>query len=218
MKVFQKNQAGVDKMKTNQIKLIVLAVFAVAIVTILSFQPKVVTTVSADGDAAADFKAKCIACHGATAAKHYDPAKPDADHIQVILKGKTAEKPPNMPGYEAKGMTAEQAKALAEYMRKLRTDNPPAANTATVGTLPSASLPAAFDEETAAFYKQTCVGCHGAAATKAFDATKADDVLVDVVLKGKKAEKPPNMPSYETKGMTDVKAKALVAYMKSLKQ
>ena len=39
----------------------------------------------------------------------------------AILKGKTAAKPPNMPAFEAKGITAEQAKALAEYMKSLRT-------------------------------------------------------------------------------------------------
>jgi cytochrome c1 len=37
------------------------------------------------------------------------------------LKGKKGEKPPYMPGFEAKGMTEDQAKALAAYMRTLRT-------------------------------------------------------------------------------------------------
>lgn len=199
-------------MNTKQIKFSVFAVFALAVVTILSFQQKVVMTVSADGDVAAEYKSKCIACHGAAAAKNYDPAKSDAEHIQVILKGKTAAKPPNMPGYEAKGMTEAQAKALAEYMRGLRTATPSAASTATVG------VTAALDEETAAFYKKTCIGCHGATANKAFDATKADDVLVNAVLTGKKGEKPPNMPEYASKGVTNEKATALVAYMKTLKQ
>ena len=66
-------------------------------------------------------------------------------------------------------------------------------------------------------YKK-CVGCHGAKAEKKFDATKSDDDLVQVVLKGKKAEKPPHMPEYATKGVTAEQAKALVDYMKSLKQ
>ncbi|MCD9184923.1 MAG: cytochrome c [Pyrinomonadaceae bacterium] len=200
-------------MNTKQIKLSVLAVFAVAVVTILSFQNKVVMTVSADGDVAAEYKSKCIACHGAAAAKNYDPAKTEAEHVQIILKGKTAAKPPNMPGYEAKGMTEAQAKALAEYMQSLRTATPPSASTATAAT-----IPAALDDETAAFYKKTCIGCHGATANKSFDATKADDVLVNVVMTGKKGEKPPNMPEYTSKGMTNEKASALVAYMKSLKQ
>lgn len=113
-------------MKTNQIKLSVLAIFAFAVIAVFSFQSRVITPASAAGDVAADFKAKCAACHGADASKKYDPAKPDADHIKVILEGKTAEKPPNMPGYKAKGMTDEQAKELAEYMRTLRTPKPAA--------------------------------------------------------------------------------------------
>jgi hypothetical protein len=59
-------------------------------------------------------------CHGAKSEKHFDPAKTVDEHVQVILKGKKGEKPPFMPGYEAKGMTAEEAKALAEYMVGLR--------------------------------------------------------------------------------------------------
>jgi len=36
------------------------------------------------------------------------------------LKGKKMEKPPNMPGYEAKGINEEQAKALLAHMKSLR--------------------------------------------------------------------------------------------------
>ena len=71
--------------------------------------------------------------------------------------------------------------------------------------------------EPAEVYKTKCVACHGKKAEKKFDATKADDQLVEVVLKGKKAEKPPNMPAYEAKGVTAEQAKALVDYMKQLK-
>ncbi|MGQ0762110.1 MAG: c-type cytochrome [Acidobacteriota bacterium] len=76
----------------------------------------------------------------------------------------------------------------------------------------------ATDEETATLYNTKCKACHGAAAEKKFDATKADDVLIQVTLDGKDAEKPPNMPAYKDKGMTPEQAKALVAHMKSLKQ
>jgi mono/diheme cytochrome c family protein len=76
----------------------------------------------------------------------------------------------------------------------------------------------ADDFDAAATYKAKCVACHGAAAEKKFDATLADADLVQIVLKGKKAEKPPNMPAYEEKGMTEDQAKALVAYMKSIKK
>jgi mono/diheme cytochrome c family protein len=66
-------------------------------------------------------------------------------------------------------------------------------------------------------YKSKCFACHGATAEKKFDATKADDVLIQTVLKGKKAEKPPNMPAYEEKGITAEQATALVQFMKSQK-
>jgi len=67
-------------------------------------------------------------------------------------------------------------------------------------------------------YNATCKGCHGAKAEKKFNASLTDDELVQSILKGKKAEKPPNMPGYETKGITAENAKALVDYMKSVKQ
>lgn len=72
--------------------------------------------------------------------------------------------------------------------------------------------------DAAATYKAKCVACHGAAAEKKFDTTIADAELVQIVLKGKKPEKPPNMPAYAEKGITEDQAKALVAHMKSLKQ
>ncbi len=83
-----------------------------------------------------------------------------------------------------------------------------------------ASVPArtTAGDDTAALYKTKCFACHGATAEKKFDATKADDELILTVLKGKKLEKPPNMPAFEEKGITADQAKALVAHMKSLKQ
>lgn len=74
------------------------------------------------------------------------------------------------------------------------------------------------NDDSAALYKSKCFACHGAKAEKKFDATKADDELIQAVLKGKKVEKPPNMPGFEEKGITADQAKALVAFMKSLKQ
>lgn len=86
-------------------------------------------------------------------------------------------------------------------------------------TLLITAVPArtASQDDPTALYKAKCVACHGAAAEKKFDATKADDELTQIVLKGKKLEKPPNMPSYEEKGITADQAKALVAFMKSQK-
>jgi mono/diheme cytochrome c family protein len=71
-------------------------------------------------DAAATFKAKCVACHGAAAEKKFDTAIADADLVQIVLKGKKPEKPPNMPAYEEKGITEDQAKALVAHMKSLK--------------------------------------------------------------------------------------------------
>ena len=82
----------------------------------------------------------------------------------------------------------------------------------------SARTRSAAADDTAALYKTKCVACHGAAAEKKFDPTLADADLVQIVLKGKKMEKPPNMPAYEEKAITEDQAKALVAFMKTLKK
>ena len=71
-------------------------------------------------DAAKTYKGKCLACHGPKADKKFDAAKSDDEHVQIIIKGKKGEKPPNMPAYETKGITAEQAKSLLDYMKSLR--------------------------------------------------------------------------------------------------
>ncbi len=84
--------------------------------------------------------------------------------------------------------------------------------------LGAAPARATNEDDAATTYKGKCQMCHGPKADKKFDATMADDDLVQIVLKGKKAEKPPNMPAYEEKGMTADQAKALVTFMKSLKQ
>jgi mono/diheme cytochrome c family protein len=67
------------------------------------------------------------------------------------------------------------------------------------------------------FYRAKCTACHGANADKRFDSTLSDDQLIDAVMKGKKAEKPPNMPSFEVKGVTIDQARGLIEYMKQLK-
>ena len=75
----------------------------------------------------------------------------------------------------------------------------------------------ADDFDAAGTYKAKCVACHGTKAEKKFDATLSDDVLLQAVLKGKKPEKPPNMPAFEERGITSDQATALIAYMKSIK-
>jgi len=71
-------------------------------------------------NAATTYKTKCQSCHGAKAEKKWDSTRPEDEAVQAILKGKKAEKPPNMPGYEAKGITADQAKELLAHMKSLK--------------------------------------------------------------------------------------------------
>ena len=69
----------------------------------------------------------------------------------------------------------------------------------------------------AAYFKAKCVACHGPKAEKKFDATLTEEQQLDAILKGKKPEKPPNMPAYGEKGVTPEQAKALLDYMKQLR-
>ena len=73
-----------------------------------------------DFDAAGTFKAKCVMCHTATASKNFDTAKTDEQLVESIMKGVKGEKPPFMPAYGEKGITAEQAKALVAHMRSVK--------------------------------------------------------------------------------------------------
>lgn len=108
-------------MNINRIKLFVIAFFALPLVAVAVFYNGSLLTVSgAPDDVAAVYKTKCAACHSPKAEKHYDPAMPEEEQVNIILKGKKGEKPPYMPAYEEKGITAEQAKELAAYMKNLR--------------------------------------------------------------------------------------------------
>jgi mono/diheme cytochrome c family protein len=71
-------------------------------------------------DTAAYYNAKCVACHGKKAEKKFDPSLPEEQLIDIVLKGKKAEKPPHMPGYGNKGVSSEQAKALLDHMKHLK--------------------------------------------------------------------------------------------------
>ncbi|MEA2176452.1 MAG: hypothetical protein QOD00_4044 [Blastocatellia bacterium] len=87
------------------------------------------------------------------------------------------------------------------------------------GQAPASQTPAASnDMDAAALFTAKCKMCHGAKAEKLFDVSKPEDEMVEAIMKGKKAEKPPNMPAYAEKGVDAVMAKALIAHMKSLKQ
>jgi mono/diheme cytochrome c family protein len=103
----------------NRIKLILAAIIVLPLLGIAALQGTTVNGSPATVDAAADYKAKCAMCHGQTAEKKFDVSKTDDVLVEVVLKGK-ADAKPLMPGYEAKGMTKEQAQALVAHMRSLR--------------------------------------------------------------------------------------------------
>ena len=105
-------------MKTLKMTLVTLVAILVAGFALISAAAG--PTHADDFDPAATYKAKCVACHGAAADKKFNVALSDAEHVQVILKGKKGEKPPFMPAYEEKGINEEQAKALVAHMRSLK--------------------------------------------------------------------------------------------------
>lgn len=97
----------------------------IGIVSLLLFILVLFGIVQAQGevqpsDPGAYYKAKCVVCHGQKAEKKFDVSLPEEQLLDAILKGKKPEKPPNMPAYAEKGVNAEQAKALLEYMKQLR--------------------------------------------------------------------------------------------------
>jgi mono/diheme cytochrome c family protein len=107
-------------MKINQIKVIAIIFFALQLLLLAMFKVTPVRVAASLPDEAATYKAKCAACHTPTASKFYDPAKTEAEHVQIILKGKKGEKPPYMPAFGDKGMTEDEAKGLVAYMMSLK--------------------------------------------------------------------------------------------------
>jgi len=125
-------------MKLNQVKLFVTALIALPVLALAILVASPVRTVSGtvvsdkgvfknidDDDVAAQYKKTCAVCHKATAEKFFEPSKMDEVLVEIVLKGKKAEKPPHMPGYEVKGMTEAEAKLLVSYMRQMRTPASP---------------------------------------------------------------------------------------------
>ena len=108
-------------MTIKRLKLLATIAFVLPISAFSVFRTTPAAAItSAMDDPAAAYKTKCAMCHSPKAEKFYDPAMPQDQQIDAVLKGKKAEKPPNMPAFEPKGMTADEAKALVEYMQLLR--------------------------------------------------------------------------------------------------
>ena len=110
-------EEGNGIMKFNNLKKLGIAVFAAATLVSVGLLPARARSANQD-DASATYKAKCVACHGAKAEKKFNATIPEADMVQVVMTGKKAEKPPNMPAYGEKGVTEDQAKALVAYMKE----------------------------------------------------------------------------------------------------
>jgi len=108
-------------MSSNNIKLIAMALIIIPAFLMAAVNTKNVGAAAySPDDAAATYKAKCSMCHTPTASKFFDASLAEDDMVQAILKGKKAEKPPNMPAFEEKGITADQAKELVTYMKGLK--------------------------------------------------------------------------------------------------
>lgn len=275
-------------MRTNQIKLfiVIAVILTLAAVTFNAGWTRAFPAKGGDDDVAALYKSKCAACHTAKAEKFFDFAQTDEVLTEIILKGKKAAKPPNMPAFE-KSITPVQAKSLVAYMRQLRAPaasnsnvnttanvnsnaninssvnantqsnmnanitvanvNTSAANVTSANTNVNVSANANINvnantniamntnaavnvnavadngvnpklaAEIAQIYKTKCAVCHSPKAEKFFDPSLANEPLAEVILKGKKGAKPPNMPAFAEKGVTSEYAAELVKYMKSLR-
>jgi cytochrome c5 len=103
-------------------KMLAVALITLPLLALTLVNPSAVPASAAapqDFDAAAVYKTKCAMCHGQKAEKKFDSTKAEEPLAEIILKGNDAVTP-KMPGYEAKGVTAEQAKALVTQMKSLK--------------------------------------------------------------------------------------------------
>ena len=100
-------------MKLMKLTILVLAI-AVALMMI-------VPSLSwAAEDGAAIYKAKCAACHGADGAGKVGPALKGtkADVADLVQNGAAGKKAPHSKGVS--GVSADQAKAVADYVKSLK--------------------------------------------------------------------------------------------------
>jgi mono/diheme cytochrome c family protein len=108
-------------MKIAYLKRVRAAIGVVSMLTLVFLVSGVAQTEVKYTDAASYYKdGKCVVCHGQKAEKKFNAELKDEELLETVMKGKKPEKPPNMPGYEAKGLTAEQAKAMIAYMKQLK--------------------------------------------------------------------------------------------------
>lgn len=118
---FLRKVDAIMKFTINRLMSLAVAAVGLALFTTLLLAPVPVRATAEDQfDAAGTYKTKCAACHGPAADKRFDKTLPDEQLIDIVMKGKKPEKPPNMPAYEEKGITAEQAKSLVDYMKSIK--------------------------------------------------------------------------------------------------
>lgn len=110
-------------MKLANIKLLIIVLFAVPVLFAVLVSGKPAGAVPLEDDEPTIYKTKCLMCHGPKAEKAFDLEMSEEEMVAAILDGKKAVKPPHMPAFKDKGIDAEKAKALVDYMRNLR--NPP---------------------------------------------------------------------------------------------
>jgi mono/diheme cytochrome c family protein len=109
------------KMKITFLKNVGVTTFAVTALALLFLVPGMGQTEVKFADAASYYKdAKCVVCHGLKAEKKFNGELKEDELVEIVLKGKKGEKPPNMPAYEAKGITADQAKLMIAHMKSLK--------------------------------------------------------------------------------------------------
>ena len=104
----------------KRVKNIIITVAAILLFGVIFYSVAPAQGEAQTSDPAAFYKSKCVACHGQKAEKKFDASLTEEQHLDAIVKGKKPEKPPNMPAYGEKGVTAEQAKALLDHMKQLR--------------------------------------------------------------------------------------------------
>ena len=109
-------------MKSTQVKRIGVGFAISALLSLVFLVSGAAQTDVTYKDAASYYKdAKCVVCHGPKAEKKFDATLTDEELVKIVLEGKKPAKPPNMPAYEPKGIKAEQAKELVDYMKSLKT-------------------------------------------------------------------------------------------------
>jgi mono/diheme cytochrome c family protein len=103
-----------------KLRAITVGAFATALVFGVIVVATSAPAVQDASDTAAYYKGKCVMCHGKKAEKKFDTALTDDQLVEIVMKGKKVAKPPHMPGYAEKGVTADQAKALVAHMKQLK--------------------------------------------------------------------------------------------------